>query len=196
MRPARGPRRVLWLSTGSQYPTATNWEKSARGGRNDVAILEWARQLASSNQAGCVGYVTHQPSLLLICGRTESLVVPVTRVCRCTADDESRFEDLRSFVDAFIVDELGLRHERVRQRLEVDSGRGDLLFGGIVTMGQMATIRQAETHQAVLRLEECRESREVGGLGLGVRRGTFDFVSETLTLPEYGCTFTPQICEW
>jgi len=105
-----------------------------------MAILEWARQLAASNQAGCVSYVTHQPSLLLICSRTEILVVPITRVRRCTADDESRFEDLRGFVDGIIIDELGLRHERVRQRLEVDSRRGDLLFGGIITMGQMATI--------------------------------------------------------
>lgn len=32
----------------------------------------------------------------------------------------------------------------------------------------MATIGQAETHQAVLRLEKRRESREVGSLGLDV----------------------------
>lgn len=129
-----------------------------------MAILEWAGQLATSDDAGCVGNVAHQPSLLLICGRTESLVVPFSRVRGSTADDESGLEDLRGLVDAFIVDELGLGHERVRKRLEVDSGRGDLLFGGIVAMGQMATIGQAETHQAVLRLEEGRESREVGSL--------------------------------
>jgi len=141
-----------------------------------------------------VGYVTQQPGLLLVCGRTESLVVPVTRVCGCTADNESGLEDLRGLVDAFIVDELGVRHKRVRQRLEVDSGRGDLLFGGIVAMGQMATIWQAETHQAVLWLEECRKSCEIGCLRIRRKAEHFNFVSEALTLPEYGCTFTPQTC--
>jgi len=50
----------------------------------------------------------------------------------------------------------------VREGLEVHGSRGDLLLGGVESMGKVTTGREVETHNAVVWQDEAGVGREVG----------------------------------
>jgi len=131
MRPARGPRRVLWLTEISI--TRLSWTKkcNSRSGGDDIAVLEGVVELLSSDETAGVGDVGHEPSTLLVGDLAEVGIVPVTGVGRGTANDETRLVNLSRGLELGIVDDAGLGDDGVGEGLEVDGGGGHLLFGSL-----------------------------------------------------------------
>jgi hypothetical protein len=61
--------------------------------------------------------------------------------------------------------------------LEVDGRGGDLLLGGVVTVGQMSSVGQTETHQTILGLDQCRKGSETDAMSDTSRVSEFDLTS-------------------
>lgn len=97
-------------------------ERLVRRGRDDVAVLEGVRELASGDETARVCDIGHEVRAVLVRDRAEGLVVPVTRVRGCTADEETGLVNLRKPGDTLVVDQLGRGVEAVRERLEVEEG--------------------------------------------------------------------------
>lgn len=103
------------------------------GGGNDIAVLEGVVQLLSSNEAGCVGNVCHEPGALLVGNFAEFSIIPVAGVSGSTADDETGLEDLRLSSKTSVIDEVGVGCDGIRVGLEVDRRRSHLLLSGLKT---------------------------------------------------------------
>ena len=103
-------------------------KRLVRRGRDDIAVLERIGELASGNETTGVRNVCHKERAVLIRGCPEGLVVPITRVRRCTADNETRLVDLCELLQAGVVDELGRGVKTIRKGLEVDGRRSHLLL--------------------------------------------------------------------
>jgi hypothetical protein len=144
-----------------------------RGGGDNVAELEWRALLSSSDQTRDVGHVAHEVGTLSIGNLPETSIVPVTGVGGSTADEQSRLEEVGVGLELRVVDQTGFGVDTVWERLEVDGRGGDLLLGGVVTVGKVATccrvktmiygctiwltIGETETHDTVLRVDESSE---------------------------------------
>jgi hypothetical protein len=61
-----------------------------------------------------------------------------------------------------VVDDTGRRVDSVWERLEVDGRSGNLLFGSVVTVSQVTSVRETETHDSVLGVDERSECGEAG----------------------------------
>jgi hypothetical protein len=109
-----------------------------------------------------VGHVGQEVGTLLVGNVTETLVVPVTGVGRGTADEQAGLEQVGVAGETLVVEDTGLGYYLVRERLEVDGRSGDLLLGGVVTVGEVTTVREAETHDTVLGVDERGERGKVG----------------------------------
>ena len=103
----------------------------SRGGGDDIAVVEGARVDATSDETRNVSHIAHQEGAMLVSDTTEGLVVPVTRVCGGTTDDEAGLVDAGLLCEGCVVDVLGLCVEAVGEGLEVDGGGCDFLFGGL-----------------------------------------------------------------
>ena len=99
----------------------------------------------------------------LVRDRPQPGVVPVPRVGRPAADDHLGSEVAGLVLELVVVDPARRRVELVRQRLEEDRRRRDLLaVSRVVPVGQVAARRQVEAHDAVVRVEQRGVDREVG----------------------------------
>lgn len=65
-------------------------------------------------------------------------------------------------METFVVEETSLGVDLVRERLEVDGRGRDLLLGGVVTVSQVTTRGETETHDSVLGLEQSGKGSKVG----------------------------------
>ena len=74
----------------------------------------------SRDKTARVGDISHKECTVFISCLAEVRVVPIARIRRCTADNETRFEDACLRCKALIVDQLRLRVKCVREGLEVD----------------------------------------------------------------------------
>ena len=118
---------VRVLAEEDQTSTGTA-ERLVRRGRDDVAVLEGVRELASSDKTARVRDVGHEEGAVLICSLTKSLVVPVAGVSGGTADDETRLVDFGERLQVLVVNELRLGVKTVGKRLEVNGGSRHLLL--------------------------------------------------------------------
>ena len=98
---------------------------------DDITVLEGVRELTSGDETASVGDVGHKERAVLVRSFPEGLVVPITRVRRRTADNETWLVDLRELLQAGVVDELGRGVKTIRKGLEVDGRRSHLLLGGL-----------------------------------------------------------------
>ena len=140
----------------------------ARCFAHDVAVLEGIVALLGGDDAGDVGHVHHEQRAVLVRNLAVARVVPVPRVRRAARDEQLRVEHGGLLCQLVHIDVARAAVERVRERLEVDGGGGDLLLGRVVTVGQVATRRQVEPHQPVVRRQHGGEHGEVGGAA-GIR---------------------------
>ena len=150
---------LLVLSEEDQTGSGTS-ERLVRRGGDDVAELEGRVLLTGSNETGDVGHVAEEVSALLVGDLSQSSVVPVSRVGGTTADEESRLVQVGVGLELLVVDDTGRGVDSVRERLEVDRRSSDLLLGGVVTVRQVTTVRETETHDSVLGVDERSECGE------------------------------------
>lgn len=118
--------------------------------------------LGSSDETGDVGHVGHEVSALAIGDLSETAIVPVTGVSGTTANEETGLEEVGVGLELGIVNDTSLGVDSVRERLEVDGRSSDLLLGGVVTVGEVTTVRETKTHHSVLGADEGSESGEAG----------------------------------
>lgn len=157
---------ILVLAEEDQTSTGTT-EGLVGGGGHNVAVLEGRFSLLASNKTGDVGHVSHEVGAVLVSNLTEASIVPLTGVSRGTADDDLGAEKLGVLLESVEIDETGGGIDLVGHGLEVDGGGRDLLLGGLVAVGQVATGGKVESHDAVLGLDHGGQGSKVGG-GSGV----------------------------
>ncbi len=109
-----------------------------------------------------MSHITHQVTAVAISNLPQASVVPVPWVGTGTADDQSGLEQAGIGGELLVVEEAGTWEDSVWEGLEVDGGGGDLLLGGVVTMGEMTTIWETKTHDPVLWVDERGERGEAG----------------------------------
>lgn len=153
---------LLVLSEEDQPgPGSTQGLVRRRG--DNVTEVERRAVLTRGDETRDVSHVAHQVGTVGIGNLPEPGIVPVSGVSRSSADDESGLVQPGVDLQLLVVDQAGLRVDTVRERLEVDRRRGDLLLGGVVTVGQVTTVGQTETHDPVLRVDQGGERGKVGG---------------------------------
>lgn len=154
--------RLLVLSEEDQTSPRTS-QGLVGGSADDVTELERRILLTGGDETGDVGHVAQQVRTVAVGDLSQSLVVPVSRVGGSSTDDHSGLVETGVGGQLFVVDETGSRGNPVREGLEVDGRSGDLLLGGVVTVGQVTTVGKTQTHDSVLRVDQGGESRKVGG---------------------------------
>lgn len=134
-------------------PGARAAESLVRRSRHDVAVLEWVLELPRGDEPRGMRNIGHQPRAMLVAHFLECVVFPVTGVRARAADDETGFEEAGLGGEGGVVDELGGGFEAVWEGLEVDGGGGDFPFGGVVAVGEVTAVGEAEAHDAILGLD-------------------------------------------
>lgn len=133
-----------------------------RGRGHDIGVVERRVDDSARHEAGDVRHVNHHVRADLVADGTEALVVPLTRVGGAAGDDEFRLEEHGVLFELVVVDVAGLLVEAVRKRLEVDRRGRDALLGSVEAVGEVTAMREVETHDAVVRLEQASVDRHVG----------------------------------
>jgi hypothetical protein len=150
---------LLVLTEEDEAGTGTT-EGLVCGGGDDVAVLEGRALLAGGDKARNVGHVRKEVGALTVGNLAETGVIPVAGVGRTAANDEARLEEVGVRLELGVIEDTSRRVDAVRERLEVDRGGGNLLLGRVIAVGQVTTIREAETHDTVLRIDEGGEGGE------------------------------------
>jgi hypothetical protein len=154
--------RLLVLSEEDQTGPGST-QSLVGGGSDHVTVLEGRSLFTGGNQTGDMGHVAQQVRTVGVGDLPEPGVVPVTGVGGSTTDDESGLVKTGIGLQLLVVDQTGLGVDSVREGLEVDGRSGDLLLGGVVTVSQVTTVRESETHDPVLRVDQGSERGKVGG---------------------------------
>mmetsp|Transcript_58695 Transcript_58695/g.139760 ORF Transcript_58695/g.139760 Transcript_58695/m.139760 type:complete len:372 (-) Transcript_58695:293-1408(-) len=132
------------------------------GGGHHIAGLEGRGVLARGHEATDVRDVRHEDGAHLVGDRPELPEVDDPGVGGGPAQDHGRAEDQGRLPKLLEVDEPGLRVHAVGQGLEVDGGGRDLLLGGVVPVGEVATGGQVQAHDPGVGRQKGRVDREVG----------------------------------
>lgn len=144
--------------TGSGSP-----QSLVRGGGHDVTEVKGRAVLPGGDETRDVRHVGHEVRSVGIGDLPQPGIVPVSGVSRGTTDYESGLVQPSVDLELLVVDQPGLGVDTVRERLEVDGRRGDLLLGGVVPVGQMSTVGETETHDPILRVDQGGKGGKVGG---------------------------------
>lgn len=150
---------LLVLSEEDQTGSRTS-EGLVGGGGDNVTVVERRALLTGSDETGNVSHVAQEVSALSIGDLSESSIVPISWVGGTTTDEQSWLVEVGVGLELWVVDDTGRWVDSVRERLEVDGRSGDLLLGGVVTVSQVSTIGETETHDSVLGLDERGEGGE------------------------------------
>lgn len=153
--------RFLVLSEEDETSSGTT-EGLVGSGGHDVTVLERRVLLGSSDETRDVGHVGHEVSALAIGDLSETAIVPVTGVSGTTANEKTGLEEVGVGLELGVVNDTSLGVDSVRERLEVDGRSSDLLLGGVVTVGEVTTVRETKTHHSVLGADEGSESGKAG----------------------------------
>lgn len=166
MSPARGPRRVLWLlgqiakvslRCSAQMKRSGPKSGNARGGADDIAVLEGVVLNLSGNESRDVGHVhpggqpkddqlgsefklgagqsSHEVRAVHVSNLAEAGVVKVPGVGRSTADEDPGLEEEGVLLEGIVVDETGGGVHLVREGLEVDGRSRDVALRSEGTVG-------------------------------------------------------------
>ena len=154
-------RSIREILAEEDQPCTRTTKCLVRGGSDNITIFEGVVQLLSCYQPTGMRNVRHKPGAFPLCYLLQCTVVPIPRVRGCTTDNKTRFEDFSLGVEPSVVDEVRGRCSGVGEGLEVDGRGSHFLFGSIVAVCKMTTVRKTKTHQTVLRLEERGKRRKV-----------------------------------
>lgn len=143
---------------------STSWTSQGLvgGGGDNVSVFEWRWNDAGSNQTGDVGHVDNQVGADLVGDFPHSLVVDQSAVGRGTGDQDLWSEQNGGFLQHVVVNQAGAQVDSVRHGFEVRRHSRDLSGVGLVTVGQVATMGQVETHQSVVWLHDGLVDLQVG----------------------------------
>lgn len=144
--------RVLKVLAEEDQPSPRATKRLVGGRSNNVTELKGVVKFLRRDQPTRMCDIGHQPRAFALRDFFERTVVPVPWVCGRAADDQAWLKDLGLGVEASVVDEPGAGDSGVGEGLEVDGRGGHLFLGSVIAMGEMATIGEAKTHKAVLRL--------------------------------------------
>lgn len=115
------PDQLHWSSKLGTLEHGTGAEaQDVRGGGDYVAVLERRVLDFTSNETRDVSHIRQEVSTLLVGDASKGLVVPISGVGRCSADDETGLEEVGVGSEGFIVDQTGLLDDLVWKGLEVD----------------------------------------------------------------------------
>ena len=130
-------------TTAEENHTRTRTAKGlVRSRCDDVAVRERLRLLLRGNQTRDVRHIHHQHRPALIGDFSKSHVIPITRVRRATANDHLRSEIKCLFFQLVVINVTRRRIHLVRQRLEENRRRGNLLpIRGVISVRQMTSRR-------------------------------------------------------
>mmetsp|Transcript_109442 Transcript_109442/g.274134 ORF Transcript_109442/g.274134 Transcript_109442/m.274134 type:complete len:517 (+) Transcript_109442:95-1645(+) len=143
------------------HPSPRAAQGLVRGRGDHIAMREGRGVHACGDQAGDVRNVRHEQRAHLICDRAELGEVHDARVGGGTAQDHGRTEHQRRLPELLEVNEAGLRVHLVRQGLEVDRGRRDLLLGCVVAMREVAPAGQVQAHDTRVWWQQASVDGEV-----------------------------------
>lgn len=132
------------------------------GGGDDITVLEWRALFTSGNKTGNVSHVGKKVSSLSIGNLPQSRVIPISGVGGSTTNEQSGLVEVGVGLELGVVDDTGGGVDSVWERLEVDGRSGNLLLGSVVTVSQVASVRETETHDSVLGVDERSEGGEAG----------------------------------
>jgi hypothetical protein len=133
------------------------------GGGDNVTVLERRVLLTGSNETRDVGHIGKEVGALGIGDLPQSCIVPITGVGGTTADQQSRLVEVGVGLELGVVDDTGRGVDSVWERLEVDGRSGNLLLGSVVTVSQVTSVGETETHNSVLGVDEGSERGEAAG---------------------------------
>eukprot|EP00754_Rhynchopus_humris_P025725 Rhum_TRINITY_DN14962_c0_g1::Rhum_TRINITY_DN14962_c0_g1_i1::g.130528::m.130528 len=159
--PARRGAVLPRLRAEEDHTRARAAQRLVRRRRHHVRELERRLGLLRRHQTADVRHVHHQDGADLVRDAAELRVRPLTRVRRASVHQDLRAEHLGVALQLLHV-QVAVRLHLVRERLEVDRRRRDLLLRRVVAVRQVATAREVQAHDAVVRLEERRVHAEVG----------------------------------
>ncbi|KAH3667470.1 hypothetical protein OGAPHI_003119 [Ogataea philodendri] len=153
--------------TLSEEDHGTSWasKRLVGGGGDNVRIWEWRVGDTSSNQPGDVGHIRHQVGSDLVGDLLHSGVIHGSGVGRGTSHNDLWSEQHGGLFQSVVVDQTGLLVQSIWHGLEVLGDVRNLGGWGLVTVRQMASMRQVQTHQSVTNLQD-------GGVGVKVGWGT------------------------
>lgn len=123
---------ILQVLTEEDQASTRATKGFMRRGRDDIAVFEGIVQDLSSDKAGRVCNVSQEECAVLVRCLPERRVVPITRVCGGTADNETRLKDAGLLSEPIVIDELRCWVQTIREGLEVNRGRSDLLLGRLL----------------------------------------------------------------
>lgn len=144
------------------HGTTGTTEGLVGGGGDDIGVLEGRGDDTSGDQTGDVSHVDNEVSTDLVGDLAHALVVNETAVGGGTGDKTLGAVHLGVALELVVVDDTGLKVNTVGEGLEVGGDSRDLLGGGLVTVGQVTTVGEVKTHQAVVRAHESLVDLEVG----------------------------------
>mmetsp|Transcript_12048 Transcript_12048/g.32438 ORF Transcript_12048/g.32438 Transcript_12048/m.32438 type:complete len:327 (-) Transcript_12048:476-1456(-) len=128
-----------FTATVEDHSLARTTQRLVRRRGHDVRIFKRRRVLASGNEARDVRHVAHEQAANAVGDGAKAREVPVARIRGRAANQHFGAEELREFLQFVVVQIASIRVNAVRQRLEKHGGGGDLLFGGVEAVREMAT---------------------------------------------------------
>ena len=130
------------------------------GGGDDITELEWRALFTSSDKTRDMSHVGKEVSSLSIGNLPQSRVIPISGVGGSTTNEQSGLVEVGVGLELGVVDDTGRGVDSVWERLEVDGRSGNLLLGSVVTVSQVTSVRETETHDSVLGVDERSECGE------------------------------------
>ena len=163
------------------------------GGGDHIAVLEGVGGLLGGDQTGDVSHIHHHHGSVGVSDLADAGVVPLTRIGGSSAHNQLGLEDASQLLHLVVVHQTGLGVHVVGESLEEDGGSGQSLalleLGAVdvVTVGEVTSRGQSQTHNTATRAEKTGVDGEVGGrsrVGLDVHSplGGVEVVSLESTL--------------
>ncbi|KAH3684556.1 hypothetical protein WICPIJ_004446 [Wickerhamomyces pijperi] len=161
--------------TLSEENHGTSWtsEGLVGGGGDNVGVFEWGWDHASSDQTGDVGHVDNQVGTNLVGDFSHSLVVDQSTVSRGTGNQHLWSEQDGVLLQGVVVNDTGFQVNSVWHGFEVGGNSRDLSGVGLVTVGQVTTVWQIQTHQSFVWLHDGLQFDSVNVLVTTVVTGTW-----------------------
>ena len=115
-----------------------------------------------SNQARSGGYICHQIRPHAICNLPKLLVIDEPRIQRRPSHDELWPKLGRSSRQRRVIDGARGLVCKIRQRFKVDRGDRGALAGYHQAMGEVASMKQVQAHDSIMRMKQGSEDTKVG----------------------------------
>lgn len=166
------------------HGTTGTTEGLVSGGGDDIGILERSGDDAGGNETRDVGNVDNEVGTNRVGNLAHALVIDEAAVGRSTGDEDLGAEELSVLLELVVVNDASVKVDTVGHGLEVggdsrdpreahvsslwgnvDPGKAGkclLALGGLVTVAQMATVGEVETHESAVRRHDGLVDLEVG----------------------------------